>query len=90
MLALCNRRILYRINTAVFGARETIFATDLCHIRPSNRPLTSCLSESYLAGNLCEWMAVPCSLENCQSDRLKALQVRTMVAIRECYQPVPN
>lgn len=58
VLAFCSCGILHRINTAVFGAWEMIFAKELCHIRPSNRPLTSCLSESYLAGYLCEWMAV--------------------------------
>lgn len=58
VLAFCSCGILHRINTAVFGAWETIFAKELCHIRPSNRPLTSCFSESYLAGYLCELMAV--------------------------------
>lgn len=27
-----------------------------CHIHPGNRPLTSCVSESDLAGYLCQWM----------------------------------
>lgn len=57
ILAFCSCGILQRINTAVFGAWEMIFAEELCHIRPSNRPLTSCLSER-LAGYLCEWVAV--------------------------------
>lgn len=58
ILAFCGCGILHRINTAVFGAWEMIFAKESCHIRPSNRPLTSCLSESDLARYLCEWIAV--------------------------------
>lgn len=63
VLAFCSCGILRRINTAVFGVWETIFAKkkkkkkELCHVRPSNRPLTSCLPRRYLAGYLCHWVA---------------------------------
>lgn len=89
ILAFWSCGILRRINTAVFGARKMIFAKELCHIRPSNRPLTSCLSESYLAGYLCEWMAAwPVHLKSASQTDWKCCKLRTMIVIWQCYQPM--
>lgn len=62
ILAFCDCADSHRINTAVFGAWKMIYlfffflGQESCHIHPGNRPLTSCVPESDLAGYLCQWM----------------------------------